>query len=67
MGRDQTLCESSEKKIISCFSMLGELWNPWMTIFLIFVILSEKLAKSWVISHEIAKITEIGREQDFTI
>ena len=34
---------------------------------LFFMILSEKLANFWVISREIAKITGIGYEGDFTI
>ena len=48
MGCDQNIHEWSEP------------WTPWMTIFLFFVILSEQLVNSWVISG-------IERVQDFTI
>ena len=40
-------------------------WTFWRPIFPIFGILSEKLADSCVISHEMAEITGVGLKEGF--
>ena len=65
MGLDQNLRETSVN-VNSRFTIFGnrEILESQFSLF--FVILSEKFLNFWVISREMAKITEIGRKQNFT-
>ena len=65
MGCDQNLRELSVNGI-SRFSICGNLEIREWQFVLFSMILSEKLANICVISREIAKITGIERECDFT-
>ena len=66
MGRDQHLREMSVN-VISCFTIFGNREILERQFFLIFVILSKKLETLCMISCEIAKITRVERERDFSI
>ena len=66
MGLDQNLRETS-MNVNSRFTSFGKREIHECQFSQFFVILSEKFANFCVISREIAKITGIGRERDFTI
>ena len=65
MGYDQNLRECSVNLIL-CFTIWVNRKVRERLFSISNVILSEKLTKVCVISREIAKITGIGHEQDFT-
>ena len=66
MGRNKNLRESGVT-VNSCFTIFGNHEILERQFFLIFVILSEKLETLCMISCEIAKITRVERERDFSI
>ena len=66
MSRDQNLRELSVNVNLPFTICRNREICEWQ-FSLFFMILSEKLANFSVISREIAKITGIGREWDFTI
>ena len=64
MGRDQNLCESSVIVISHFTTFWTREISEWQFLLFLFILI-EKIAKCFVISHEMARIKRIGWEPRF--